>query len=97
MNLCNFGIHDYEQTDCMLRSEIESDVKFHSRHTITYGGFTNAYCKKICLRCGKKVDEISPVYKEFQDKIATQKERQRKAQIIVTKSSRFPNRLPSLF
>lgn len=83
MNLCNFGIHDYEQTDCMTRTTIESDVTFGKRHAITYGRFTDAYCKKTCLRCGKTVDEITPIYKEFENKKEVAAQRQRKVRHIL--------------
>ena len=83
INWCCIGIHDYEQTECLTRAEIESDVTFGNKHTITYSGSTDAYCKKTCLRCGKTIDEVSPIYREFENKKKIAAQRQLKVRHIL--------------
>jgi hypothetical protein len=79
----------------MLRSEIEFDVmigdtgtlyitRYPKKDRIRYSGFADiAYCKKICLRCNKIVDEITPVYKEFEKKKEINAQRRKKAQKLL--------------
>ena len=69
--LCKLGIHKYRQIECVCHWELENKIRreFMSCPICFIKEVeTRVYAKKVCLRCGKKVDEITPAAKEFRRK-----------------------------
>lgn len=75
---CKIELHDYQQITGALDFELENTV--YREETPGYpagrqGGFVDVYEEKVCLRCGKYVDEITPRKEEIRKKILKNKAR----------------------
>ena len=62
--LCKVGIHDWEDTyrtsESTLKQKIKQEMS-NEEHTIPYSVYGDeTYAERVCLRCGKQVDEITP-------------------------------------
>lgn len=65
---CLLGMHDYE----IVEKKNASEIKKSCLHKILSDTYNNImivndryYFKKVCLRCGKIIDEITPKKKEI--------------------------------
>jgi len=69
--VCLLGIHDYEQYECKTSDELLIEI-YRELYGVNYPGTCYAqqvYIKKVCLHCGKLVDEITPAKKSIIDKL----------------------------
>jgi len=63
---CKLGFHDWEQISYKSHSNIENEIRREMRkgeptRPISVGWSPDQYYEdKICLRCNKRVDEITP-------------------------------------
>jgi len=86
MNIkCLIGLHDYEQLKCKTLDELKREcfkeylkIKYHGRSFIV-----DVYETKICLRCGKFVDEITPIKENIINKLKNNSMRRIKAKEIL--------------
>lgn len=92
---CKLGFHDWEQITCKSHSEIETIVQremTEDKYHLGIERFPDTYYEdKVCLRCSKHVDEITPhkefIYAEILAKKARIRKRKALLKSIVNKPS----------
>ena len=82
--LCRLGFHDYETVDAKTASRISQEIDAErtqcARPNPDPDPFIERYYKnKVCLRCGKQVDEIEKKRQELIAYKDNRKARQNKA------------------
>jgi len=88
---CNGHLfHDWEIVECKNACEIETDVQ-RSLNMISSGiRFTDhhgdgfRYVKKVCMRCKRTIDEITPKIEKRKREIIAEKSRRGRAQELYT-------------
>lgn len=86
---CKLGFHDWQQLVCKTHSEIKNEeLKKENKNHIGFEVVPDmVFESKICLRCGKHIDEITSHRLEVQKAIALNKVRVTKAKELLCNTS----------
>jgi hypothetical protein len=84
---CKVGLHDWEQTACWTEDEVNNyarDEVYGKAPIIALDcGLVRAFDQKVCLRCGKYVDNITPAKTRAIQKLVGEKMRSDRARRLL--------------
>lgn len=83
---CKVRIHNWQQVRCRLDFEIENEERRKIYKSCPIGikvGRVGAFAEKVCLDCGKYVDEITPAREVVRKRLLEEKSRRERAEELM--------------
>lgn len=77
--LCFIGLHDWESIESCSKWKLLNGVDAHT----PVDDVSSYYKNKVCLECGKKVDQIKAFKKRMEEKEKEQTRRKLKAEQMI--------------
>ena len=88
---CKVGLHNWQQVCGKLDFEIENEELrkiYKSCPTGVKEHTLGVFVEKICLDCGKYVDEITPIREEIRKRLLEKKSRYERAKELLKERAR---------
>lgn len=82
MDLCKIGIHDWQD---LVKPMTDFQISVDLREEVYQGGCFIKHHKKICLKCGKYVDNLSKHIDRIRSRINKDKQRRLEGRKLLLK------------